>query len=145
MKKSKWSYIFVVIQFVSIVYFLVFYHFFVIDITLVFKVLGILLVIWSLLTMNKSVISAFPDPSEKTRIIQEGPYRFIRHPMYLSLFLLFIPMLNQIRDIYGLTIMALFVTNQLFKLFYEERLLKAKFIEYSQYMNNTWRLIPYIF
>lgn len=145
MKKPFVSYLFVIVQFTLIFYFLVFCKFFVFDFTLVFKISGFLLAAWAIYVMNKSVISAFPEPSDRATIIKNGPYHLIRHPMYLSLYLVFVPSVLILKTFSSSIILVIFILNQVLKMFYEEKLLKAKYVDYVDYMKESWRLIPYIF
>ena len=44
-------------------------------------------VIWAIMIMNIKFIVA-PDVIKNARLIRSGPYKFIRHPMYLSVFVI---------------------------------------------------------
>ena len=46
--------------------------------------LSVLLVLWSITTMQKSKLRILPEPSAGATLITNGPYHFIRHPMYTS-------------------------------------------------------------
>jgi protein-S-isoprenylcysteine O-methyltransferase Ste14 len=144
-KKSILSYIFVFVQFFCIVFFSFSYSFSRPLWTLFPKIFALLLVLWSIAIMNNSVLSVFPNPAKNTVIVKIGPYKYIRHPMYLSLFLFFVPYCFEMKDLAGFLIMGLFIINQLTKMIYEEKLLQKNFPEYSSYMKHSWRLIPFIF
>jgi protein-S-isoprenylcysteine O-methyltransferase Ste14 len=81
-----------------------------------------------------------------TRLVTEGPYRFIRHPLYASLlFLAWGVFLKQVNLVSTLLViiasLALFLTSV-----YEERENLIKFgNEYVTYMQHTKRFIPFIF
>jgi protein-S-isoprenylcysteine O-methyltransferase Ste14 len=95
--------------------------------------------------MQKSKLSIFPEPSIDAILIIDGPYKYLRHPMYTSVLLgclgLVLIQFNLIR----LAIFGLLVLNLLFKLHWEETMLKRKFDCYQGYCNTTKKLIPFIY
>ena len=107
--------------------------------------ISILLAFWSIYTMQKSKLRIFPEPSIDAILITDGPYRYIRHPMYTSVLLgclgLVLIQFNLIR----LAIFGLLVLNLLFKLHWEETMLKRKFDDYRKYCADTFKLVPFIY
>ena len=90
--------------------------------------------------------------SEAVRIIPEhklvtgGPYRLIRHPIYLGeiFFGLSIPMI--LGSLYGFTIMLVPIPMLLYRIRIEEKVLVSRFgQEYLDYASKTKKLIPYIY
>jgi protein-S-isoprenylcysteine O-methyltransferase Ste14 len=81
---------------------------------------------------------------ERHELIEQGPYAYIRHPMYSGLLL----MLLGVALYYGRKIwMVVFVSCSFglyFKSRMEERLLAKAFPAYSQYKRRTKALIPFI-
>jgi protein-S-isoprenylcysteine O-methyltransferase Ste14 len=93
----------------------------------------------------KQEITAHPIPKDEYKLMTEGMYKFVRHPIYFSALLLvaggvliFQSYLSQIW-----VVVLFFWFNS--KASFEERFLKAKFIEYSEYMKATKKLIPCIY
>lgn len=97
--------------------------------------------------VDKSIPEADRLAFEKTtRLVTEGPYRFIRHPMYASLlYLAWGVFLKQITLLSGL--LAILASLTLFlTAFYEEREnLRIFGQEYAAYMHNTKRFVPFLF
>jgi protein-S-isoprenylcysteine O-methyltransferase Ste14 len=109
------------------------------------ELLGISLVFWAVWIMRKSVLSVMPDPQIGAKLIENGAYRFIRHPMYSALFLVLIPLvINQFTWL-RFVVLILFGINQILKMIYEEQLLKNHWPGYVDYVKKTWRLIPYLY
>ncbi|HSB67239.1 MAG TPA: isoprenylcysteine carboxylmethyltransferase family protein [Anaerolineales bacterium] len=81
-----------------------------------------------------------------TRLVTQGPYKFIRHPMYASLLCLawgvFLKQINLLSGILAVLVsLTLFLTAV-----YEERENLSIFgEEYAAYMRNTKRFIPFLF
>lgn len=145
MKKSIRSYIHVIIQFAIIVYFVLSYNWTSKPQESFFLIPGTLLGLWAVWIMRLSVFSIFPDPKPQIKLLQQGPYKIIRHPMYSALFLVFIPMVFIQFSWIDLAILIFFIVNQILKLLFEEKLLKSEIKEYTVYQQNSWRLIPWIF
>jgi protein-S-isoprenylcysteine O-methyltransferase Ste14 len=90
--------------------------------------------------------------SEAVRIIPEhklvttGPYRLIRHPIYLGeiFFGLSIPMI--LGSLYGFILMLVPIPMLLYRIRIEEKTLVSRFgQEYLDYASKTKKLIPYIY
>jgi protein-S-isoprenylcysteine O-methyltransferase Ste14 len=90
--------------------------------------------------------------SEDVRIIPEhklvtgGPYRLIRHPIYLGeiFFGLSIPMI--LGSLYGFIIMLVPILLVIYRIGIEEKMLVSRFgQEYLDYASKTKKLIPYIY
>jgi protein-S-isoprenylcysteine O-methyltransferase Ste14 len=106
---------------------------------------GLSLGLWSIWVMKKSKLRTIPQPGTGAKLITEGPYRYIRHPMYtsvlISAFGLLLTDVNWFRT--GLYLFLLIIL--LSKIAYEEVLLDNFFPEYKQYKQSTKKLIPYIY
>ncbi len=107
--------------------------------------LGIFIAIWAVLEMAKSKLNILPVPRSGSVLISTGPYRFIRHPMYLSLLLAITPMIFKTLSAFNILVFGIFVINLMLKMLYEEKLLKAYFATYSDYAKKSWRLVPFVF
>lgn len=97
--------------------------------------------IWSL----REAISPYPYPVEGGPLVREGLYRWIRHPLYLSVILgLFGVSLWRANSLsLLLCIGSLFFFNA--KANREEGWLLKKFPEYQAYRQKTKKFIPFIF
>jgi protein-S-isoprenylcysteine O-methyltransferase Ste14 len=103
-----------------------------------FTLSGTLLAFWSAWYLGKS-FSLLP---QARTLVTTGPYRFVRHPIYLGgllitageVWLRFSPL------VIGLN--ALFVVAQIVRLRYEEEILDRTFPEYRAYRARTSALIP---
>ncbi len=105
---------------------------------------GGLLFLWILRHNRPGNFSFRPEPPADNRLVTSGPYRFIRHPMYLALLLA----MAGVALLYGepwrwLAFGALGVVLH-FKARLEERILCARFSEYRDYMTRTKSILPFI-
>ena len=111
----------------------------------IFILLSAILVFWAIATMQKSKLRILPQPSASATLITDGPYHFIRHPMYTSVLLgttgLLINHFNWMRLGFFIALAAVLII----KLTWEEKMLLQKFGPYKNYMANTSKLFPFIF
>ena len=112
---------------------------------LALEMAGIALIVWALWSMRGSLPNVTPDVRRGVALVRHGPYRWIRHPMYTSLLMigaaLVLDELTALRAAAFLLLAADLVT----KLNYEERLLADRFPEYTDYQQQSHRLIPYLY
>ena len=106
---------------------------------------GLFIAIWAILEMAKSKLNISPVPRSGSVLIQSGPYKIIRHPMYLSLLLTITPMIIDSLSTFNIIIFSIFIINMLIKMLYEERLLQNHFEDYAIYSEKSWRLFPFIY
>jgi len=112
---------------------------------LLIEVLGIGLGIWAILTMRIGNFNITPEPFQWSKLVTSGPYRYIRHPMYLALLMTTLPLLINDFDLIRLTIWLALLIDLVLKLNYEEKLLIYKLAGYDHYVQKSARLIPFIY
>ncbi len=102
--------------------------------------------LWALRANPIGNFSVYPEPRQAARLITEGPYRWVRHPMYLSLCLMMlgISLYNgQLHNALGLLLVALAVACKAVR---EEHLLLNSFgARYRSYQQRSWRLFPGVY
>ena len=77
-------------------------------------------------------------------VVQTGPYRWIRHPLYLSEEIAIVGALLRYLTPLTVTVLVLHIGIQVRRILYEEDLLRRTCPEYSSYEASRWRLIPYV-
>jgi len=109
------------------------------------ELLGIALGIWAVVTMGIGNFNVTPDPLKSSRLVTQGPYRFIRHPMYLALLLVTLPLVTTKFSLLRLAIWLALLIDLVVKLNYEEGMLTAQLEGYRDYKQQSYRLIPFIY
>jgi len=96
---------------------------------------GMCLILWSLVTLGRSFGLAPADRG----LVQRGPYRIVRHPMYLGELIYQISCFAGSFSIVRLGLLLGFVGLEIIRILREERLIAG----YDRYSEKTrWRLLP---
>jgi len=107
------------------------------------QVLALGLAAWARRSFPSGSFRVTAAPGADT-IIQRGPYRFIRHPMYAAaLLLVWASVLGHLEwwtALVGVVVTCVAVI----RVIAEERLLRARYPGYAQYAAATKALVPYI-
>jgi protein-S-isoprenylcysteine O-methyltransferase Ste14 len=89
--------------------------------------------------------SATIDVVAEQRVVATGPYAIVRHPMYASAMLYLAGTPLALGSYWGLVPLAGMVPFLVWRLFDEERLLRAKLPGYPEYQEKVrYRLVPWI-
>ena len=112
---------------------------------LLIELSGLFLGIWAVITMRVGYFNIAPEPLTWSKMVSRGPYRFVRHPMYLALLITTLPLV--ISDFSSLRLVFWFIllVDLVIKMRYEEGLLQEQFPEYIHYQTQTARVLPGIY
>lgn len=108
-------------------------------------VLGGVIALWAFLAMGLGNIRAFPEIPQHGRLVVDGPYRWIRHPMYTSVLVITLGWMVEHPFPFRMILWVGLVVTLLVKLGYEEQLLLTRFPLYKEYRMRTKRIIPFLF
>lgn len=100
--------------------------------------LGMVWAIWSLAALGR----CFSTLPEVRGLVTSGPYRWVRHPVYLGEITAALGVLLPILSPTTVTVFAVFCVFQLWRTRNEESVLSATFPEYADYRRRTARLLP---
>jgi len=105
--------------------------------------IGFVLLQWSQVTLGKSW-SDRPRMMKDQRLITDGPYHFIRHPIYTAfIFILGSTLLISSNWFIGLAWVGMTILEVISRIDFEESLMLEYFGEhYQEYMKKTGRLLP---
>lgn len=108
-------------------------------------VLGIIVGIFAIWNMRVSNLRVNPEVAAGSKLVTNGIYKYIRHPMYLGLILVSFALVLDYLTFLRIVLFDLLVLNQLLKLNYEEKKLEEYFPDYKKYKKGTKKIIPYIY
>lgn len=105
---------------------------------------GVALAIWARVVLGKQW-SGTVTIKEGHRLIRNGPYSVVRHPIYSGLILAVLGTALEVGELRGLVALAMILAVWLIKLRVEERFMVEQFgREYEDYRRHTWALVPFI-
>jgi protein-S-isoprenylcysteine O-methyltransferase Ste14 len=87
---------------------------------------------------------AFSLVPQARSVVQTGPYRWIKHPLYLAEEVAVLGVVLQFLTPVTVAVFVLHIGIQVCRIVYEEDLLRRTCPEYSSYEASRWRLIPYV-
>jgi len=99
---------------------------------------GMAFAVYALLYLGRSVSVM----AEARHLVTGGPYRLIRHPLYLGEGIASIGAVMQFFSPWALLLFAALIACQLYRMHREEQVLAGSFPEYAAYKNATWRVLP---
>lgn len=82
---------------------------------------------------------------EARRLVTRGPYRYVRHPLYLVSIISSIGWMMQFEQPWAFLLVSAADAMQIARLHYEEHVLRDAFPEYAEYAARTWRILPGIY
>ncbi len=107
----------------------------------VVTILGMVITLYSLSALGRSV-SIIPQARS---LVQNGPYKFVRHPLYLGELIAISGIVMARFSIAAMSVFCLLAALQIYRAVQEERLLAGTFPEYESYSLKRARFIPGIY
>lgn len=106
---------------------------------------GIFLAIHAIYIVKIRNLNVTPTVKKNSELVTSGPYRIIRHPMYIAQLIAILPLMIDYFSWYRLIALLVLLIIILVKIKYEEKQLIAHFPEYLEYRKKTYKLIPFVY
>ena len=100
--------------------------------------IGFLLSVWCLWWLGRS----FSVMAQARRLVTQGPYRYVRHPLYVCETVALVGILLRNPSAWSFTIAAVALVFQYLRILNEEKVLRDAFPEYEEYARSTPMLMP---
>jgi len=113
-------------------------------VVIAFQIAALLLFFWARITFGRRSFHLAANPTEGG-LVTNGPYRFIRHPIYTALCLFTgAGAAAHLSWSSGLAFGLIFGF-ALFRIYCEETLVAQRYPEYKDYSAKSWRMVPGVF
>ena len=106
---------------------------------------GIFLALLAIYVVKIRNVNVAPIVKQNSELITSGPYRIIRHPMYIAQLIAVLPLVIDYFSWYRLAAIVILLVILLIKIEFEEKQLIAHFPEYTEYKKRTKKLIPFVY
>jgi protein-S-isoprenylcysteine O-methyltransferase Ste14 len=108
------------------------------------QIAALLLMVWARMTFGGRSFHVAANPTQG-RLVTTGPYHFIRHPIYTAVCIFTGSGVVAHWAWSSCLLAALVMACALIRMFFEEKLLVARYPEYGRYALGSWRMIPFVF
>jgi len=112
---------------------------------LIISILGGLVGIFTLAHNKLGNFGVYPEPVDGAQLITSGPYRWVRHPMYLSLLLFMFGIIMYNGNVLNYLALPFLLIAIIGKMNKEEIYLRSLFTDYADYSSRCKRVLPYIY
>ena len=113
-------------------------------ISIIIQTIALGLMIWARLTFGVRSFNATANATSG-KLITNGPYRFLRHPIYASLIYFFIASIISFPFVDTIVAVGLIVTGLFARMILEEKSLLVEYDDYAEYSKKTKRIVPFVF
>lgn len=100
---------------------------------------------WALISMRRGTFRVMPEPSARSQLTTNGPYRYIRHPMYTSVLLAGVGAIVVHASLLHIVFLVTLVVVLHFKVIREEAALLERYPEYDDYITRSNALVPFLY
>ena len=100
--------------------------------------------LWALTANRPGNFNIRPEPKPGGRLVTSGPYRYVRHPMYLAVLLGMLGFCAGYATPWRWVALAALVIVLAIKAGVEERAMAARHPDYAGYARGTKRIVPFV-
>jgi protein-S-isoprenylcysteine O-methyltransferase Ste14 len=113
---------------------------------LVLYVTGFVLMAWALITLGRNYQLGGSEPRSEDRLVSDGPYRLIRHPMYTAALSISLGLACLIQSLAFFGVFCIYLVLIILLVPMEEAGLRQAYgAQYVAYQQPTKRLIPFAY
>jgi protein-S-isoprenylcysteine O-methyltransferase Ste14 len=105
--------------------------------------MGMLLFAWATICLRQAFLGTVVPISEQ--LVLNGPYRWVRHPLYLSMIITLLGIIIVLESLGGIiSLVVLFLPSSVYRAKLEERALAKKFGQaWDAYVAGTYFIVPW--
>ncbi|HLX35594.1 MAG TPA: isoprenylcysteine carboxylmethyltransferase family protein [Candidatus Limnocylindrales bacterium] len=107
---------------------------------------GLAVVVWAAQSLGRAgSFTAVPRPRSDGSLVSDGPYRWVRHPVYFGLIVIGLGVAIERRSLATLGATALLFVILDLKRRREEAWLRARYADYDAYARGRRALVPFVY
>lgn len=106
---------------------------------------AVALALWALISMKRGTFRVLPEPSANAQLTMNGPYQWIRHPMYTAVLLAGLGAVLVHATLFHCIIFLSLSLVLYFKIRREETALLNRYPEYAAYRSHSKALVPFLY
>jgi protein-S-isoprenylcysteine O-methyltransferase Ste14 len=108
------------------------------------QIVSVVFFLWARGTMGWRSFHATANPLERAPLVTRGPYRFVRHPIYASLWWFVWAGVADHLTLVNASLALVIAAGLLLRMVLEEQLLIDRYPEYRDYAKRTRRVVPFV-
>ena len=112
-------------------------------IIIIIQLFSLSLMIWARITFRSRSFHLTANPTEGG-LVTNGPYRWLRHPIYAAIIYFSLACLIAFPKIEVLVAVLFIIVGLFTRMLLEEKVLKRTYPEYAEYSKRARRLIPFV-
>ena len=105
---------------------------------------GAALGVWAVTANRPGNFNIRPEPKSGGHLVQTGPYRYIRHPMYSALMLAMLGLCTGYATPWRWAALVALAILLVVKAGLEETAMAARHADYAEYARSTRRFVPFV-
>jgi len=109
------------------------------------QIIGVILYVLAFINFNSKYFSFMPLPKPGAYIIMHGPYSFLRHPMYLAMLLITLPLTYEYFSLKMALLQGTFLIVIGLLVYIEEYVFGNVDLNYKNYIKYTKMIFPLLF
>jgi len=109
------------------------------------QIIGVILYVLAFISFNSKYFSFMPLPKPGAYIIMHGPYSFLRHPMYLAMLLITLPLTYEYFSLKMALLQGTFLIVIGLLVYIEEYVFGNVDLNYKNYIKYTKMIFPLLF
>lgn len=113
-------------------------------VTIALQIAGIVLMVWARMTFGLRSFHLAANPTDGG-LVTTGPYRFIRHPVYVAVLLFITGAVIANLSVPSIMLGIVMLVGVALRIYSEEKLLAVNYPDFMGYVAKSKRVIPFIF
>lgn len=108
------------------------------------QIVSVVLMIWARVVFGLKSFNASSN-TIKEKLVTNGPYKFLRHPIYAAIIYFFLGCIIAFPNLKTLITVLIIIICTYARMLFEEKELHETYKDYTEYSRKAKRIIPFLF